>query len=291
MESSNTIMRLTDQPALDALAEPLRNAVHRAFDSAGPAGQTAKNALHGVWLGHPLHPVLTDIPIGAWTTGLVLDVAAASNGNASMADAADLAIAVGLAGAVASAVTGLADWSETDGRSRRTGLVHGLMNLTATTLYAAAYALRRSGSRTAGQRCAIAGYSVALGAAYLGGALVYDERVGVSHAAVDGPDQYVAVAASGDVGENTMHRGRHEDVDVVLARQHGRVCALSHSCSHFGGPLSEGTLKEGSVVCPWHGSEFALDTGEVLNGPATMNQPRFDVREANGRIEVKGSER
>jgi len=291
MESPNAIMKLTDQPALDAIAEPLRDAVHRVYDSAGPAGRAAKNALHGVWLGHPLHPVFTDIPIGAWTTGLVLDAAAASNGNAAMADAADMAIAVGLAGAVASAVTGLTDWSETDGRSRRTGLVHGLMNLTATTLYAAAYALRRTGSRTAGQRCAVAGYSVALGAAYLGGDLVYGERIGVSHAAVDGPDQYLAVAASGDVAENTLHRARQEDVDAVLARQHGRVCALAHPCAHLGGPLSEGTLKEGSVVCPWHGSEFALDTGEVLNGPATMNQPRFDVREANGRIEVRSSER
>ena len=90
MESPNAIMKLTDQPALDAIAEPLRDAVRRVYDSAGPAGRAAKNALHGVWLGHPLHPVFTDIPIGAWTTGLVLDAAATFNGNASMADAADM---------------------------------------------------------------------------------------------------------------------------------------------------------------------------------------------------------
>ena len=91
---------------------------------------------------------------------------------------------------------------------------------------------------------------------------------------------------SGALAENTMARGRGGDVDVVLARQHGRVCALVHSCSHLGGPLSEGTLKDGSVVCPWHGSEFALADGKVLNGPATQDQPCFRVRERDGQMEV-----
>ena len=204
-----------------------------------------------------------------------------------MEEAADVAMAVGLAGAVASAVTGLTDWSETSGRSRRAGLLHGLLNLAATTLYGAALTLRRRGSRAAGQNCALAGYSIALGAAYLGGDLVYSQRIGVSHAAVDGPDHFVDVGSSSSVPENTLQRGRTGDVDVVLARQRGRVCALAHPCAHLGGPLSEGTLKDRSVVCPWHGSEFALETGEVLNGPATMNQPCFEVQEANGRIEVR----
>ena len=88
------------------------------------------------------------------------------------------------------------------------------------------------------------------------------------------------------IPDNTMARGRAGDVDVLLARQHGRVCALVHSCSHLGGPLSEGTLKNRSVVCPWHGSEFALEDGKVLNGPATSPQPCLRVRERDGHIEV-----
>jgi len=96
------------------------------------------------------------------------------------------------------------------------------------------------------------------------------------------------VAAGGDVKENTMTRARAGDADVLVARQHGKVCALVHSCSHLGGPLSEGTLKDGSVVCPWHGSEFALDDGHVMNGPATIDQPCLTVRERAGNIEVKG---
>ena len=104
MESTNALSRITDQPALDAIAEPLSRAVHRMYESAGPAGQLAKNALHGVWLGHPLHPVFTDIPLGAWTTGLVLDAVGAANNDRALRRAGDMAIAVGLAGAVASAI-------------------------------------------------------------------------------------------------------------------------------------------------------------------------------------------
>src|SRR5689334_21197682 len=146
MSTTNALTRLADQPALDAIANRLSGAVREAYGAAGPAGSTAKNALHGVWLGHPLHPVFTDVPIGAWTTGLVLDAVGAIREDDGLERAADLAIAVGLAGAVGAAVTGLTDWSETQGRSRRTGLLHGLLNVTATVLYATAYALRKSGA-------------------------------------------------------------------------------------------------------------------------------------------------
>ena len=290
MVSTTAVSRLTDQPALDAVAEPLSRAIRGAYEAAGPAGQRAKNAVHGVWLGHPLHPVFTDLPIGAWTTGLVLDAVAAANHDQAMERAADVAIAVGLAGAAAAAVTGLTDWSETSGRSRRTGLVHGLLNVAATTLYAAAYVLRKNGSRSSGQSCAVAGYSIALGAAWFGGDLVYGQRIGVTHAAVDEPAGFTAVAAAADLPDHSMKRVRKDDADLLLVRQRGRVCALAHPCAHMGGPLSEGTLKDRSVVCPWHGSEFGLDDGHVINGPATQNQPCLDVRERGGQIEVKARE-
>lgn len=290
MESTNVISRLTDQPVLDAVAEPLSHAIRHAYESAGPAGQRAKNALHGVWLGHPLHPVFTDLPVGAWTTGLVLDAVGAASGDRSMDRAADVAIAVGLVGALGAAVTGLTDWSETSGRSRRTGLVHGLLNIAATALYATAYALRRNGSRSTGQGCALAGYTVAMASAYIGGDLVYDERIGVTHAAIEEPEEFTVAAQTAELPDNSMKRADVGEGDVLLVRQRGRVCALAHPCSHMGGPLSEGTLKDGSVVCPWHGSEFGIDDGHVINGPATQNQPTLDVRESGGQIEVKSRE-
>ena len=278
---------VANQQWLDAVGRPLSEAVRELFRNAGPAGATAKNALHGVWLGHPLHPVLTDVPIGAWTTALALDAREVATGDAAYGRAADFAVGVGLVAAVGAAITGLNDWSETEGRSRRLGLLHGLLNLTATALVASSYAFRRSGSRSAGRATTVAGYGVALAAAYLGGNLVYRERIGVTHAVVAEPEEFTAVLESSALPENSMRKATIEDASFLVVRQHERVCALAHSCAHLGGPLSEGTLKDGSVVCPWHGSEFALDDGRVLNGPATEPQPCFSAREHAGHIEVR----
>ncbi len=285
MEPKTVLAAVTDQPALDRVAEPLSQAVRGIYESAGPAGAQMKNAMHGVWLGHPLHPVFTDIPIGAWTAALAID--ACANGDRGMRRAATLALGVGLAGAAASAATGLTDWSETSGRARREGLLHGLLNIAATTLATVAYVQRINSTRERGRVCAWAGYAIALGSAYLGGDLVYGHRIGVTHAVVDQPEQFTDVAAVADIPDNSMRRARHDDTDVLLVRQRGRLCALAHPCSHLGGPLSEGELKDGSVVCPWHGSEFGLDDGHVINGPATQPQPVFDVKERDRRILVK----
>lgn len=286
--NENMLMQVLDNPAIDRVAEPLSKAVRDAYDAAGPFGQQAKDALHGVWLRHPLHPVLTDVPIGAWTTALALD--AAAPGDPGMRRAATFAIGVGLAGAVGAAVTGLTDWSETDGESRRAGLIHGLLNVTATAMFAAAFARRSRSSHEGGRVCAWMGYTIAMGAAYLGGDLVFRQRIGVTHADGTLPEDFTPVLDSGALPENAMRRARAGDTDVLLVRQHGRVCALVHACAHLGGPLSEGTLKDGSVVCPWHGSEFALDDGRVLTGPAAHSQPCLVVRERDGRIEVKAAE-
>ena len=277
---------VANQPWLDSVGKPLSEAVRALFRNAGPAGQTTKNALHGVWLGHPLHPVLTDVPIGAWTTALAFDAREVTTGDSAYGRAADFAVGVGLVAAVGAAVTGLNDWSETEGRSRRLGLLHGLLNLSATALVATSYALRRNGSRPAARTCAAAGYGVAVAAAYLGGNLVYRERIGVTHAAVAEPEQFTPVLESALLPENSMRKATIEDASFLVVRQKQQVCALAHPCAHLGGPLSEGTLKDGSVVCPWHGSEFALDDGHVLNGPATEPQPCFEVRERAGQIEV-----
>ena len=137
----------------------------------------------------------------------------------------------------------------------------------------------------------MAGYGIALGAAYLGGTLVFRERIGVTHAAVAEPEEFTRVLESAALPENSMRKAALEDASFLVVRQQGRVCALAHSCAHLGGPLSEGTLKDGSVVCPWHGSEFALEDGRVLNGPATAPQPCFSVREHEGHIELHASSR
>jgi nitrite reductase/ring-hydroxylating ferredoxin subunit/uncharacterized membrane protein len=277
---------VTNAPVLDRIAEPLSKAVRGAYEAAGPSGRRAKNALHGVWLGHPLHPVFTDIPIGAWTTAIALD--ALADGDRGAKRAATFAMGVGLVGALGAAATGLTDWSETDGEARRAGLLHGLLNLAATACFAAAYFLRRREAYAASRPYAWTGYAVATGAAYLGGDLVYAKRVGVTHAGdVPKVTRFTPVMESWALAENSMRRAKADGADVLLVRQAGRVYALAHACAHLGGPLSEGTLKPGAVVCPWHRSEFSLETGRVLNGPATQDLPTFVVREHGGWIEVK----
>jgi nitrite reductase/ring-hydroxylating ferredoxin subunit/uncharacterized membrane protein len=280
------VARIGEQTSLDDIATPLGEAVVAAYRNAGEIGGALKNAMHGVWLGHPLHPVFTDIPLGAWTTTLALDATAAATSDRGYQRAADVALAVGLAGAVGAALTGLTDFSEIDGRAKRIGLVHGLMNVAATALIGAAYVLRRRQSRPAGEACTLAGFGITLGAAYLGGHLVYNQRIGVTHAAIAEPEQFTAVSPSAALPEGAMVRAKAGDGDFLLVRQAGRACALAHPCAHLGGPLSEGTLKNGSVVCPWHGSEFRLDDGAVLNGPSAHTQPCFAVRERGGQIEV-----
>jgi nitrite reductase/ring-hydroxylating ferredoxin subunit len=154
---------------------------------------------------------------------------------------------------------------------------------------AAFFSRKRDGDRN-GRAWAWTGFTVAVASAYLGGDLVYGQRIGVTHAVTEPSDDFTPVADSALLAENSMMRVRAGDNALLLVRQHGRVCALAHACAHLGGPLSEGTLKDGSVVCPWHGSEFSLEDGRVLTGPSTHDQPRFIARERNGRIEVKTAE-
>src|SRR5262249_39563871 len=148
----------------------------------GEVGQRIKNFMHGVWLGHPFHPLLTDIPIGAWMTSAVLHAAERSTGDEGYGRAADLAVCFGLIGATRAAVTGLTHWGAADGGPKRVGLPHGLLNVAATTLFAASYAMRRRGERESGHGFSVAGLIVASTAAYLGGTLVYRDRIGVDHA-------------------------------------------------------------------------------------------------------------
>jgi uncharacterized membrane protein len=167
------------QQWLEPVADNLQQAVKTTFEAGGQSGEEIKQFLHGKWLGHPLHPVLTDVPLGAWTVAAVLDAVEATTGREEMAPGADAAVAIGLAGAVGSAVTGLTDWHETQGEVRQVGLVHGLLNVGATALYTASWIMRRRGARTTGRNLAWLGFAIASASAYLGGELVYTHGIGV----------------------------------------------------------------------------------------------------------------
>jgi len=292
MVTEALIKTVEQQEALDRLSDKIQPLVVDAFKSSGLAGRKGKNLLHGTWLGHPLHPALTDVPLGAWTAALTLDAMETISGRKELGAGADAAIAVGLVGAAGAAVTGLTDWSETNGRARRVGLLHGLLNVGATALYATSLVLRRKDRRSAGRGFAMLGYAVSSTAAYLGGHLVFGEQIGVNHAAAqEMPKEFVPVLADAELREGEMKRADAGGVPVLLVRREGAVCALANTCSHFGGPLSEGKLEGDVVQCPWHGSRFNVTDGSVVDGPATFPQPCFEARVREGQIEVRSIDR
>ena len=291
--ATEALMKAVDQQeTLDRLSAQIQPLVRDAFKSAGPVGREVKNILHGTWLGHPLHPALTDVPLGAWTAALALDAMESISGRRELRAGADAAIALGLVGAAGAAVTGLTDWSETDGRARKVGLLHGLLNVGATVLYTTSLVLRRKQKRNAGIGFAMLGYAVSNASAYLGGHLVFGEQIGVNHAAAqEMPKEFVPVLADAELREGEMKRADAGGVPVLLVRREGAVCALAHTCSHLGGPLSEGKLEGDVVQCPWHGSRFNVRDGSVVDGPATFPQPCFEARVREGQIEVRSIDR
>ena len=162
------------QDWLEPIADRVQPAIAAALD--GPIGPKAANILHGTWLGHPLHVILTDVPLGCWTAAAVFDVLEAA-GRTRLGRGADRIIMVGLVGAAGTAVTGLADWSRIGGgETRRIGLAHGLLNTAATACYMTSLCLRRNRARPAGRLFAFAGLLISAVAGYLGGHLVYKER-------------------------------------------------------------------------------------------------------------------
>jgi nitrite reductase/ring-hydroxylating ferredoxin subunit/uncharacterized membrane protein len=285
----NPIVNFIDnQQWIGRLADVLAPAVGKAYAVAGVRGRQLKDFLNGVWLGHPLHPALTDIPVGAWTTALVFDVGSALTRNDGLERAATGSIAVGLAGALGAAVTGATDWSDTSGVSRRVGLVHGVLNLTATSFYVASIVARRRQRLWSGRLSGLLGYAIAVGSAYLGGELVYTQQIGVDHAfGQEVTEQFTAVLHERELKDGRPIRVRAGDVAVVLVRQGQRIYALADTCAHLGGPLSEGALEHGTIACPWHGSTYALEDGRVLRGPATHPQPVYECRIRGGQIEIR----
>lgn len=287
MATHTTMVEVIDrQNWLDQVGDTLQPLITRTLTANG--GQQLKDFLHGVWLGHPLHPVLTDIPLGSWTAALVFDALDEISGRDGFGRGADTAITIGVVGAVGAAVTGMTDWAHLDGRPRRIGLMHGLINTGAAVLYTASLIMRRRQERRAGRGFALLGYLASTAAAYLGGQLVYSERIGVDHtAAYEPPREFVPVLAETELPENTPCRVEVNRMPILLVRQQGRIYAIAETCSHLGGPLAEGTLEGESIVCPWHGSRFALEDGRVCNGPATHPQPYFKTQVRNRQIEVQ----
>ncbi|GAA4267573.1 Rieske 2Fe-2S domain-containing protein [Frondihabitans peucedani] len=272
--------RLENAAGLDPLADRVTSVVNAVIRP-----RSLRDLLHGVPAGHPLHPVAVMIPIGAWTSVAILDIVPGRN------RAAQTLVGAGLLGVGPAVASGFTDWSELHEQQKRVGLVHAAANVVASGFYLASYAKRRSGG--SGKLLALAGLAVVSASGFIGGHLSYRQAAGANHAE-DVPHLFptgwhrLARLDSLTDGEPTsMQVG---GVPLFALRRGEGVDVLSNVCSHLSGPLSDGDVKgsgaDACIACPWHGSEFSIRTGEVVHGPATAPQPRFDTRIVDGVVEV-----
>jgi nitrite reductase/ring-hydroxylating ferredoxin subunit/uncharacterized membrane protein len=265
---------------LDPVAKTLGKV---ARDATKP--RRLKEVLSGTWLGHPLHPVLTDVTVGTLTSALLLDWL----GGDDSRPAARRLIGLGLLSAAPVVASGASDWGDTevaDESVRRIGIVHATSNALAASLFAASYAARRRGDD--GRLLALAGGAALTAGGYLGGHLSFAEGVGVDHTTFEEPPEgWTDVLADSELEEGKPRCVTADGTAVMVVRQNGQLFALSDHCSHRGGPLHEGEITDTTITCPWHDSVFDLRDGALIHGPAAYPQPAWDARARAGRVEVR----
>lgn len=242
-----------------------------------------RDFLAGTWLGHPLHALLTDVPIGALTLVIVLDLV-------GQPLAADVALLIGVLAMVAAALAGFADYSTTDGRARVRATVHSSLMLIALLVYLVSLALRAGGptNRALPVALSIVAYLILAAGAFVGGDVVYILGNMVDRHAWRPLGATWQPLEVGDIPEGVLVKAKVGAQALVLVRTGETILALHDQCSHAGGPLNEGTIVDGCVECPWHGSRFELATGRRRRGPTVYDQPSYEVRTlAAGGFEVR----
>ena len=272
--------RLEQMEALDPIARRLQNIVRKVI----PQDSQLKDALSGTWLGHPVHPPLTDVVIGAWVSAGYLDLFGGENSK----DAADRLVALGVVAGIPTAMTGLSDWAELFNGLRRLGSLHAIANTTALGLQSMSWLARKKGRRGLGVGLSMMGAGVATGSAWLGGHLSFRKGVGVDQTVFESlPTEWTAVIDESRLENGKLTQASLDGVSIAIVRTGGRVHAMLDRCSHRGCSLHEGKFEGNTITCPCHGSSFRLD-GTIVKGPATSPQPSLDVRITSGRVEIRG---
>jgi nitrite reductase/ring-hydroxylating ferredoxin subunit/uncharacterized membrane protein len=255
-------------------------------------GNPVLELMHGGrWLGHPLHPALSDLPIGLWAGALILDLTDRDPAPRGGIEPAAWSWGAGSAAGGAPAATGVVDWTVSDDEDRRLGLFHGVLNTAALGLQGLSLAARLTGHRRPAQGLGAASLAVTGAAAYLGGHLVFAKAVMVSRVAgADGPRRWVKVIEEAELPDDVPTGVLAEGRQVLLYRHDGTLYALDNLCSHAAGLLSRGTVEGLTVTCPLHGSQYCLADGSVRRGPSHQPQPVIRTRTRNGWIEVRGNQ-
>ncbi len=277
------LTKLEQASRLDGIGDRLQRAVQGTL-----RGQRIRDFLHGVWLGHPLHPAMVQLPVGAWMSAAVLDLMPGQR------RAATMLIRVGTLGALPAAVAGLNDWAALSRDQRRIGLVHAAANSVALACYAGSLVARRNGRCGTGKALAYLGLSAASGGAYLGGHLAYKQGAQVSQSISEMhrmSEGWHPLGEMASIPQRQIVTREIDDVSVILYRHGDDVTVMLERCPHQSGPLGQGEVQEidghDCVVCPWHGSTFRLNGGEVVHGPSANDQVLLPTRVVNGRLEAR----
>lgn len=267
----------------DRWAKPFGEFNHRWLSALFRPIRPVKDFLNGTWLGHPLHPAATDLPIGAFLVALVLDLA-------SQGQAAFWALVVGQVAFAASVVTGLADYTDTDASARTRATIHGTVMVVGGGLTAASLVLRQGGTVDGLPQTIllILGFLIVTAGAYIGGDVVYVFGNMVNRHAFRGAGTKWIRLDTGEhadlasLPESTPTRMKAGINDLVVVRIGDTIHAMHNVCAHAGGPLAEGTVVDGCIECPWHGSRFRLTDGLARRGPTVYDQPSYEIRPAEG---------
>ena len=275
----NAIERILEAQAV--WAEPLGRVFVAIFAALYKPVPILKDLLNGVWLGHPLHPAITDVPIGAYVVALVLDLS-------GQRGAATAAIGVGIVFMLLAALAGYADYIDLEGKSQRFGTVHSSLMLVALVLYLASFVMRLGAVPSPAEVwLSFIGFVIVIGSAYVGGELVYNLGTQVDrHAWRGGSTKWTALDTS-DIPPDRPVKAKAGAQTLVVVRRGASLDALHDVCAHQGCSLSEGKLVGDTIECQCHGSRYRLRDGLVVRGPAVFDQPHYEVREAAGKIEVR----
>lgn len=291
---SRVVSAIGRQEWLDRPSYRFEHLLSFAFNGLGGARNTVTNALHGVWLGHPVHPPLASLTSGALGTTVALDALSLLPGQPAteVRDASKFAaraLGVGILASIGSAVTGVTDWQHTHESDRRVGAVHGLVNLAATALYAQSWWDRRRGRHGRGIVLTALGYGITVAGSYLGGALVFESGIGIDQSGARlRTTEWTPVLPASSLNGKPV-RVEVDGVGLVVCQTNpGEVAAFGEVCPHLAAPMADGWVDRGRLVCPWHGSWFAAETGDVLRGPAAAPLPCYQARLVNGMVEVRG---
>lgn len=280
---------IKNSAVLKDYGKEVKGALHDLVLQGGEQSRSIADLLHGVWLGHPLHPLLTDVTIGAWSFAALFDaLSIVMPFRRSTRDTADALTTLGIVTAIPTTAAGLTDYSTIKQDAVQYGFLHGILNVTGLMLYLLSRRARSHNHRLTGIWFSLLGLATLTAASWLGGEMVYRQRVGVSHAIEPSkPEDWQAILAFDDLVDRQPQRVDVEGQPVLLYREGDAVYAISAVCAHAGGPLEEGDVADGCVECPWHNSVFDLRTGSVVHGPATYEQPAYDVRVTDGQIEIR----